>query len=74
MKHSYLPYLTCLWLTENSLACAGYDCYPVLWRQDDSGVLTYINKLDQGEKKAGGQHVRYVSTRAVVAGKYSCSL
>lgn len=37
---------------------AGYDCYPVLWSNDDSGAVTFMNKLDQEEKKAGGQHVR----------------
>ena len=38
--------------------CAGYDCYPVLWSHDDQGKLTYINKLDQVEKKAGGEYMR----------------
>ena len=51
VRHTYLPYLSCLFLTENSLVAAGYDCYPVLWMHDDSGKLTYINKLDQAEKK-----------------------
>lgn len=51
IRHSYLPYLSCLFLTENSLVSAGFDCYPVLWMHDDSGQLTYINKLDQAEKK-----------------------
>ena len=54
VKHQYLPYLACQWLTENSLVAAGYDCYPVLWSHDDAGKLTYINKLDQTEKKAAG--------------------
>lgn len=54
VKHQYLPYLACLWVTENSLVAAGYDCYPVLWSHDDAGKLTYINKLDQMEKKAAG--------------------
>ena len=54
VKHQYLPYLTCQWLTENSLVAAGYDCYPVLWSHDDAGKLTYINKLDQTGKKAAG--------------------
>ena len=55
VTHRYLPYLSCLWLTENSIVCAGYDCYPVLWNHDDGGELTYINKLDQKEKKAEGR-------------------
>ena len=55
MNHRYLPYLSCQWLTENSIVCAGYDCYPVLWSHADGGALTYVNKLDQKEKKAGGR-------------------
>lgn len=55
VNHRYLPYLGCQWLTENSIVCAGYDCYPVLWNHDDAGALTYVNKLDQKEKKAGGR-------------------
>lgn len=55
VKHSYLPYLACQFLTESSIVAAGYDCYPVLWSHDDNDQLTYINKLDQSEKKASGQ-------------------
>ena len=51
VMHSYLPYLSCLFLTESSLVVAGYDCCPVLWMHDDAGSLTYINKLDTAEKK-----------------------
>jgi actin related protein 2/3 complex subunit 1A/1B len=51
VMHSYLPYLSCLFLTENSLVAAGFDCCPVLWMHDDAGSLTYINKLDTAEKK-----------------------
>lgn len=57
VKHQYLPYLTCVWASENTIIAAGYDCFPVLWGYSDSGSLTYINKLDQKEKKAGGEYV-----------------
>lgn len=57
VKHQYLPYFACLWINNNSLVCAGYDYYPVLWSHDDTGKLTYINKLDSKEKKQAG-HVR----------------
>jgi len=62
-KHRYLPFLTCLWLTESSLVCAGYDCYPMLWRHDGSGNLTYINKLDHHkETKSVTRSIRYIKT------------
>lgn len=72
-RHSYLPYLSCLFLTENSLVTAGYDCCPVLWMHDDSGTLTYINKLDQAEKKQK-EYVRLVITPGdfVVLTLYVC--
>ena len=58
VKHTYLPYLACLFLTESSIVAAGYDCHPVLWNFDDNNKLTFINKLDQAEKKAGGASLR----------------
>lgn len=57
VKHTYLPYLACQFLTENSIVAAGYDCYPVLWNYDDNDKLTFINKLDQSEKKSAGANL-----------------
>ena len=58
VKHTFLPYLACQFVTENSIVAAGYDNCPVLWSHDDQGKLTYINKLDQTEKKTTG-YVRW---------------
>ncbi|XP_041378819.1 actin-related protein 2/3 complex subunit 1A-like [Gigantopelta aegis] len=55
VKHQYLPYLACQFITENSIVTGGYDCYPVLWSHDDNNQLTFINRLDQAEKKTTGQ-------------------
>ena len=55
VKHKFLPYVACQFLTESSIVAAGYDCHPVLWSFDDNNQLTYINRLDQAEKKATGQ-------------------
>ena len=57
VKHKYLPYLDCLFLTESSLVCVGYDCYPTLWNHNDNNQLTFMNRLDQKEKKAAGGHL-----------------
>lgn len=54
IKHKFLPYLTCRFLSDNSLVTAGYDCYPVLWNHDDNNQLTFMNRLDQKEKKITG--------------------
>ena len=58
VKHTYLPYLACQFLTEGSIVAAGYDCYPVLWSFDDNNKLTFVNKLDQAEKKTGSGNLR----------------
>ena len=54
MKHTYLPYTCCLWLTESSIVAAGYDCFPVLWSHAEGAGLTFSSKLDQAEKKEKG--------------------
>ena len=59
VRHKFLPYITCQFVTESSIVAAGYDCSPVVWSHDDNDVLTYINKLDQKKEKTTG-HLRYV--------------
>ena len=51
VKHKFLPYITCQFVTESRIVAAGYDCFPVAWSYDDSDVLTYINNLDQKKGK-----------------------
>ena len=58
VKHKYLAYMACQFVTENSIVAAGFDCYPVLWSHDDHDQLTYINQLDQKEKKEASGHLR----------------
>lgn len=57
VRHKDLPYFGCMWVNDNSIVCAGFNYYPVLWSHDDAGKLTYINKLDSIEKKETG-HMR----------------
>ena len=54
VKHKFLPYITCQFVTEGSIIAAGYDCSPVVWSHDDNDVLTYICKVDQKKEKATG--------------------
>lgn len=61
VKHKYLAYVACQFVTESSVVAAGYDCYPVLWSHDDNNQLTYINQLDSREKKETSGHLRWVS-------------
>lgn len=46
MKTEFLPLLSVIFVSENSLVAAGHDCCPMLFRCDDSGTLTFVSKLD----------------------------
>jgi actin related protein 2/3 complex subunit 1A/1B len=49
MKSEHLPFLSCLWISENKLMTAGHDCVPVLYGVA-RGQITKICKLDFGKK------------------------
>lgn len=51
IKTQFLPFVTCTWVTENSLLVAGHDCCPMLFSYDDKGSITFVAKLDE-EKQA----------------------
>uniref|UniRef100_UPI00358FD9E8 actin-related protein 2/3 complex subunit 1A-like n=1 Tax=Myxine glutinosa TaxID=7769 RepID=UPI00358FD9E8 len=46
LKTVYLPLLSIIFVTENSLVAAGHDCCPLLFSVDDRGVLSFVAKLD----------------------------
>ncbi|XP_061840195.1 actin-related protein 2/3 complex subunit 1A isoform X1 [Nerophis lumbriciformis] len=46
LKTEFLPLLSVLFVSENSLVAAGHDCCPMLFRCDESGALTFMSKLD----------------------------
>ncbi|XP_076305518.1 actin-related protein 2/3 complex subunit 1A-like [Tachypleus tridentatus] len=51
IKTQFLPYLTCSWASPTTIIAAGYDCCPMLFRCDDQGQLTFVDKLDKSQKK-----------------------
>ncbi|XP_074648048.1 actin-related protein 2/3 complex subunit 1A-like [Tubulanus polymorphus] len=51
VKSKFLPFTTCMWVTENSLVVAGHDCCPMLFVHGDDGKLTFMNKLDIPKEK-----------------------
>jgi len=54
LRTPHLPFLDCLWLTENSFVAAGHDCNPMLYSVDDAcSSVTFVCKLDQASKGAG---------------------
>jgi len=54
LKTDLLPFLTCTWVTENSILAAGHGCCPMLYFFDDQGKLSVLNKLDTAQKKETG--------------------
>uniref|UniRef100_A0A7N6FKL5 Actin-related protein 2/3 complex subunit n=1 Tax=Anabas testudineus TaxID=64144 RepID=A0A7N6FKL5_ANATE len=46
LKTEFLPLLSVIFVSENSLVAAGHDCCPMLFRCDDGGTLTFVSKLD----------------------------
>jgi len=51
IKGDFLPFMACVWASENSIITAGYDYVPVLFSHDDSDSLTMGQKLDVPKKK-----------------------
>ncbi|KAL1005388.1 hypothetical protein UPYG_G00058430 [Umbra pygmaea] len=46
LKTEFLPLLSVIFISENSLVAAGHDCCPMLFRCEDGGSLTLVSKLD----------------------------
>jgi len=52
-KTNFLPFATCLWVTENSLVVAGFDNLPLLFNCS-AGAVKFVEKLDIPKKSGGG--------------------
>lgn len=51
VRTQYLPFLSCLFVTENSLIVAGHDCAPLVYSHDDNDHLTFMETLDKGKQE-----------------------
>lgn len=57
LKTRYLPFLSCVWVSEGSLVAAGHDCCPMLFNYqcstapNSNPVLKFIGRLDRSQKK-----------------------
>lgn len=47
-----LPFMTLVFVSESQIIAAGHDCCPMLFTSKVKGVWEYVDKLDQGSKKA----------------------
>lgn len=53
LKTQFLPFNSCLFVTENSLIAAGHDCNPLLFIHDNN--LRFSHKLDVPKQKETGR-------------------
>lgn len=52
VRTMFLPFLSCVWSSDNLLVTAGHDCCPMLYCYDDySGEVRFIDKIDKSMKK-----------------------
>lgn len=58
LKTRYLPFLSCVWISQSSLVAAGHDCCPMLFNYQcvfdgaiSNPVLKFIGRLDRSQKK-----------------------
>lgn len=58
LKTRYLPFLSCVWISQSGLVAAGHDCCPMLFNYKfisdgakSSPLLKFIGRLDQSQKR-----------------------
>nr|CAG4643192.1 EOG090X05RK [Ilyocryptus agilis] len=51
IRTDFLPFLACLWVSENAIVAAGHGCCPMLFEVDGSSKIQYAGKLDASLKK-----------------------
>jgi len=56
LNTEYLPFLSCVWISPNTIVVAGHSCTPLLFSisSDTQPTLTFVGKLEQDQKKSGG--------------------
>lgn len=54
LRTEYLPFLSCSWITNNSIVAAGHSCIPLLFSLDQNGDIFFSAKLDTSQKKELG--------------------
>nr|CAG4647885.1 EOG090X05RK [Moina brachiata]SVE92995.1 EOG090X05RK [Moina brachiata] len=51
IRTDFLPFLSCLWVSEKALVAAGHGCCPMLFELDENSKMSYSGKLDASSKK-----------------------
>lgn len=50
LKTSYLPLLSCVWVSPTSIVAAGHDCTPIVFNVDGGGQVSFKTKLEEDKK------------------------
>ncbi|XP_045461757.1 actin-related protein 2/3 complex subunit 1A-A [Harmonia axyridis] len=53
LRTEFLPFMSCTWVSNNSIVAAGHSCVPVLYHHVDNGIV-FSAKLDASQKKESG--------------------
>ena len=51
-----LPFLSCIWLSLNTLVTAGHGCKPLAYNVDDSGIISFMSEIDIMKSESGGKN------------------
>ncbi|XP_022235777.1 actin-related protein 2/3 complex subunit 1A-like, partial [Limulus polyphemus] len=51
LRTQYLPFITCLWSSVDTIVAAGYDCSPMVFQYNKQGQLSFVDKLGKSQKK-----------------------
>jgi len=54
VRTDYLPFAAVMWITDNSVVVAGFDCVPMLYSYSGSN-LNFVSKLDDSDTKQQGE-------------------
>jgi len=51
LKTQFLPFLSCIWISPNTIIAAGHGCDPLLFHQnEETGEISFVNKLEAPKK------------------------
>jgi actin related protein 2/3 complex subunit 1A/1B len=55
LKTGYLPLLSCIWVSPNSIVAAGHDCTPLVFSVNAAGQVAFQSRLEEDKKADEGQ-------------------
>ena len=50
LKTQFLPLLSCIWISPNTLIAGGHGCTPMIFNVDNAGQIAFVNKLEEDKK------------------------